>query len=45
MRSTALRLAGLLLVAVLLSACDKCGEPVKFNAPWKTKTCHDQSVK
>lgn len=42
MRSFLLRLSCLVLITLTVAACDKCGEPVKFNAPWDgllPKTC------
>jgi hypothetical protein len=47
-RSKALgRLAGrcatLLLIAASLAGCDKCGDPVKLNAPWDSKSCRGEA--
>jgi hypothetical protein len=39
MRRTILRLTCLLVIAVGAAACDKCGTPVKFNAPSLPHAC------
>jgi len=33
-------LAAVALAALALAGCDKCGDPVKFNAPSLPKTCY-----
>ncbi len=33
MRRSAISLAGLILVCLILAGCDPCGHPVKFNTP------------
>jgi hypothetical protein len=35
-----LAFAGVLLAALALGGCDKCGDPVKFNAPSLPKSCY-----
>jgi hypothetical protein len=35
-----LAVAGLLLACLTLAGCDKCGNPVKFNAPSLPKSCY-----
>ncbi len=39
MNQTILRLACLLIVALGTAGCDKCGTPVKFNAPSVPNAC------
>lgn len=34
-------LLGLFAVSVVLSGCDKCGDPVKFFTPAPAKACGD----
>jgi hypothetical protein len=41
MRRFGLRLAGLLGLALCVAACDKCGDPVHFNAPKSPASCTD----
>jgi hypothetical protein len=41
MRRILLTLAGLFLASFSLAGCDKCGDPIKFNAPSEPKTCYD----
>lgn len=33
-----------LLMAASLAGCDKCGDPVKLNAPWDSKSCHSEAT-
>ncbi|HET6375699.1 MAG TPA: hypothetical protein VFF88_06590 [Methylocella sp.] len=40
MRRLALALAGLTGFCLLAAGCDKCGEPVKINAPSFSSACH-----
>ncbi len=41
MRVLGLRLAGLLGLMLLVSACDKCGDPVHLNSPKIPNSCMD----
>ncbi len=43
MRRILLTLVGLVLVGFALAGCDRCGDPVKFNAPSAPKSCYDTS--
>ena len=40
-RPARLALAATALSALALAGCDRCGEPVKFNAPTFPKVCYD----
>ncbi|HET6378065.1 MAG TPA: hypothetical protein VFG05_07130 [Methylocella sp.] len=40
MRRLALALACLTFLCLLAAGCDKCGEPVKINAPSLSAACH-----
>lgn len=42
-RNVGSRLVCVLLAAVVLAGCDKCGNAVKFNAPSLPKTCGDNT--
>lgn len=42
-RCVLLRMAGAVLVAMLVAGCDKCGNRVKFNAPSVPKACGDNA--
>jgi hypothetical protein len=42
-RRLACRGATLMLIAASLAGCDKCGDPVKLNAPWDSKSCHGEA--
>jgi hypothetical protein len=35
--------AAVVLIAVGLAGCDKCGDPAKLNAPWDSKSCHGEA--
>jgi hypothetical protein len=41
MRCISLALAGLILASFALAGCDKCGDPIKFEAPGAPKSCYD----
>ncbi|MEJ0093278.1 MAG: hypothetical protein WDN46_07545 [Methylocella sp.] len=41
MRRILLTLAGLVMASFSLAGCDKCGDPIKFNAPSQPKSCYD----
>jgi hypothetical protein len=30
------------MLSALLGGCDKCGDSVKLNAPWGSKTCYGE---
>jgi hypothetical protein len=45
MRRLAVRVAAMILLGACVSGCDKCGDPVKLNAPWDGKTCYGESAK
>ncbi len=38
-----LALAALALASLALAGCDKCGDPIKFNAPSIPKSCYGVS--
>ncbi len=35
-----LTFVGLILASLALAGCDKCGDPIKFNAPSLPKSCY-----
>ncbi|WP_395697720.1 hypothetical protein [Methylocella sp.] len=40
LRPSRLALAAAALSCLALAGCDRCGDPVKFNAPTFPKVCH-----
>lgn len=41
MRRISLTLARFFLSCLAIAGCDKCGEPIKFNAPSLPSACYD----
>jgi hypothetical protein len=37
----AAHIAAVLILSLFIAGCDKCGDKVKLNAPWDSKSCYD----